>query len=382
MRRRILPISTRTACTSISTLLPLVLVLLLSSCALFPNNPPVARMSVSPQSGDCPLTVYFSASSSYDPDGSIMCHTWEFGDGAIGSGAHCAHVYHSPGSYTVRLVVEDNEGSTDSAYSSISAVYSPVYNREFAWRSHGANWTWEIFIPKLLYNLYSSRMDRYYCTRNYCGWYKYVLDSNDDEYIENDLVVGLLRGLADHLGVEDEDDVDIDFYYSFLQYCLDFVTAAIPYTKDSLPDEWPRYPIETLVDMQGDCEDTAILYASLLREFVPAVHLLFLPGHVAVGVPVTWRYIASRSDIGWYEYNDEYFVYVETTGDPPSYFEVGNLPLSIWNAWYNEGFFLYDVGSQIVSMTKGCFVESSDIHAPNGSVEKESNLCEKLRNQF
>ncbi len=46
---------------------------------------------------------------------------------------------------------------------------------------------------------------------------------------------------------------------------LAFVQATITYALDPGLFEYPRYPVETLVDLVGDCEDTAILYASLVR---------------------------------------------------------------------------------------------------------------------
>ena len=51
---------------------------------------------------------------SRNPGGSITSQTWDFGDGASGSGANPSHTYDEQGTYTVILTVEGNGGSTDS----------------------------------------------------------------------------------------------------------------------------------------------------------------------------------------------------------------------------------------------------------------------------
>ncbi len=57
------------------------------------------------------------------------------------------------------------------------------------------------------------------------------------------------------------------------------------YDADSTPaPEWPRYPIETLVDGVGDCEDDVILAAAVLKRLGFEVALLYYPGHCALGV--------------------------------------------------------------------------------------------------
>jgi len=61
-----------------------------------------------------PLTVDFDASGSYDPDGSIVSYTWNFGDGATGTGSTVSHTYTSGNIYIVSLTVTDNDGATDT----------------------------------------------------------------------------------------------------------------------------------------------------------------------------------------------------------------------------------------------------------------------------
>lgn len=53
-----------------------------------------------------PLTAQFSGSAT-DPEGQPVTYTWQFGDGASGSGAVVEHTYTQKGSYNARLVVSD-----------------------------------------------------------------------------------------------------------------------------------------------------------------------------------------------------------------------------------------------------------------------------------
>jgi hypothetical protein len=70
---------------------------------------------------------------------------------------------------------------------------------------------------------------------------------------------------------------------------LAFVQQGIRYTADLSPQtgqliEYPKYPLETLVEKKGDCEDQAILAAALLTCMGYKVALLILPPHVALGI--------------------------------------------------------------------------------------------------
>lgn len=80
-------------------------------------------------------------------------------------------------------------------------------------------------------------------------------------------------------------------YSAYDQLCntLAFVQQTIRYTDDLSPQtgkliEYPKYPLETLVEKKGDCEDQSILAAALLAALGYKVALLILPVHVALGV--------------------------------------------------------------------------------------------------
>ncbi|OVE76024.1 hypothetical protein BVX98_06660 [bacterium F11] len=77
------------------------------------NIPPVAILSANPILGSAPLTVYFDARASFDPDGDIVRTDWDFGDNQTSTEQELFHVYNTPGDYLVTLTVTDNEDATD-----------------------------------------------------------------------------------------------------------------------------------------------------------------------------------------------------------------------------------------------------------------------------
>jgi len=88
------------------------------------NQPPVARFTFSPANPIVNQWITFDATSSYDPDGSIVSYSWDFGDGAAATGSRVTKRYSAAGTYTVTLTVTDNRGATNSASQTIT-VTSP-----------------------------------------------------------------------------------------------------------------------------------------------------------------------------------------------------------------------------------------------------------------
>lgn len=71
---------------------------------------PIAKYTVSPESGDIDTTFAFNASGSVDKDGTIRTYNWRFGDGGTAEGATVTHKFHTDGTFTVELTVTDNDG--------------------------------------------------------------------------------------------------------------------------------------------------------------------------------------------------------------------------------------------------------------------------------
>jgi PKD repeat protein len=89
------------------------------------NLGPVAAFTESAHTVDTGETIYFDASASYDPDGTIVSYSWDFGDGTTGTGVEVEHAYEENGVYTVRLTVTDDDGATDSATATKTGLNRP-----------------------------------------------------------------------------------------------------------------------------------------------------------------------------------------------------------------------------------------------------------------
>ncbi|MDW3212833.1 MAG: PKD domain-containing protein [Ilumatobacteraceae bacterium] len=74
-----------------------------------PNEAPTA-VAAEPSCVDNLCT--FDGTGSSDADGTIVSYLWFFGDGETGTGSSPSHTYEAGGSYTVTLIVTDDEGAT------------------------------------------------------------------------------------------------------------------------------------------------------------------------------------------------------------------------------------------------------------------------------
>jgi PKD repeat protein len=75
------------------------------------NTNPVAVISADRFGGIFPLTINFDGGQSYDNDGTIVQWQWNLGDGNTAADMQVAHIYNTPGTYTVTLKVRDNSGA-------------------------------------------------------------------------------------------------------------------------------------------------------------------------------------------------------------------------------------------------------------------------------
>ena len=184
-------------------------------------------------------------------------------------------------------------------------TYSPdIIFRNYTWSYDGRDWQWTIEIPQSLYDYYVERPRA--PTEDYSI---YVTHPSDDAYI--DMLIEIIENFATDASYDERETVN--FAVSFVQ--------SLPYTVDSVTtsyDEYPRYPLETLVDNGGDCEDTSILMAAILNEMGYGAVLLSFPNHMAVGV------LGGEEMSGTYwPHNGGKYYYLETTG---SGWEIGELP--------------------------------------------------------
>jgi len=190
-----------------------------------------------------------------------------------------------------------------------AAQTTQYYEKSFAWDYNGNHWTWNLSIPVALYEAYKAVPDS---TRTRNGPAGYGLMTTTNDYY--------MRILAQKLN---ETTTQLKYNsYDQVSFILAFV-QSLPYTSDKVTtdsDEYPRFPIETLVDDGGDCEDTSILFATLTIIMGYGTVYLNPPNHYAVGIlgndlhGTYWTYP---------EGSNKTYYYCETTGDG---FKIGQLP--------------------------------------------------------
>ncbi|CAM2069668.1 PKD domain-containing protein [Sulfidibacter corallicola] len=86
------------------------------------NQPPVAEFTFSPSNPRVGDIVFFDATGSRDPDGSIESYSWSLGNGITRSGPTISFAYPGAAEYTVVLTVTDNGGAKASSNQTISVA--------------------------------------------------------------------------------------------------------------------------------------------------------------------------------------------------------------------------------------------------------------------
>lgn len=204
--------------------------------------------------------------------------------------------------YYYRAMSKDAAGNeTISPGKTFHTEDEEFYGRTYEWDFMGSSWTYTTTIPQSTY-------DYFYNKPRVGDYSEYVLNPDDDEWIKD---------LAD-LFIEEAKAKGWDKSY-YVPFALSFV-QSMPYTIDNVTtgyNEYPRYPVETIVH-GGDCEDTSILFASIVREMEYGVALLLLEDdeHMAAGVLISQDFIdnwAEDYELTYYPASDGNYAYCETT---------------------------------------------------------------------
>lgn len=177
------------------------------------------------------------------------------------------------------------------------------------WNYNNQKWTCDLSIPMELYQYYQER------AHQSDDMVQFVLSDYDRDCMRS-LVKSFREGgaKAGYSDIEDMGNV-INFVQS-LRYVTD---------KDSKGEEdYVRFPVETLVDGMGDCEDMAILAATILHEMGYGVMLALLPDHMALAVNC-------GDDLAgtYYNYEGLHYYYLEVTNTG---WNIGQIPTEYKNS--------------------------------------------------
>lgn len=180
------------------------------------------------------------------------------------------------------------------------------YNREFDWDFGGNHWIWNLSIPVALYNAYVAVPDsvRTQISLSDFGYFTTTYDL----YLQN--LASKINATATQQGYTPYQEVN--FALAFVQ--------SIPYATDYNStgyQDYPRFPVETLVDNVGDCKSHSILFATLTLMLGYDVVYINPPDHLAVGI------LGNNLQGTYWTYNNQTYYYCETTGEG---FTIGQLP--------------------------------------------------------
>jgi hypothetical protein len=167
----------------------------------------------------------------------------------------------------------------------------------FSWAYEGYDWTWNENIHEDWYEYYKNKKRVEHGT-------DYV--TYDDPFIER--IAELISDKNAEKGFLCKSCLAISFIQS-LSYIYDFYTGY---------DEYPKYPVETFFEKNGDCEDTSYLAASIIYALGVDVRLVILPSHMAIAVSFNCDTAGT-----YYKADGKCYYYVETTSED---FEVGEIP--------------------------------------------------------
>jgi len=193
---------------------------------------------------------------------------------------------------------------------------SEILTRSYYWRFDNNNWRLNLEIPINTYENYKNLdVDRMPQGISNNAMKSFV---TTDEIIIEKLSKDL-KNIA-----EDKSYSSIETTNFILRFVQETITYREDYETKGLEEYW-RFPVETLVDKKGDCEDSAVLFSSIMKALGYDPVLLFYildgeTGHLAAGIHLndgTGNYIT---------HNSKKYYYCETTTTGNS---VGQIPLDI-----------------------------------------------------
>lgn len=196
-----------------------------------------------------------------------------------------------------------------------------IISKTYKWKYDKKNWEVSIDIPTKTYEDYTnSSVDRAPQGQIHSSDAMARFVTSDEK-----VIVDLAKKLSLLAKTKNYDSIEtINFILSFVQD-----QDICKYTEDNETKgqkEYWRFPVETLVENQGDCEDSSVLFASIMDSLGYDVALLFYTweeddenlGHLATGIHLDGDHGHYVKDI----FGKKYF-YCETTNPT---FRLGMLP--------------------------------------------------------
>ena len=239
------------------------------------------------------------------PDVALTDVVWTIddnGDTVTRSGNTLSYTLSSAGTYVILYTGMDSGGNTYHGLYDVFAdgIISKTY--EWTYSAHDYTATLDIRYSDFLEYRNDGIKRSQGTTEHDLSFVTY-----NDPYIID--LLGEIQ--AQCLGESDEYTANV--ILAFTQY------IEYQYDSDSVgQDEYWKYPLETLFDENGDCEDTSILFCALAKAGGYDCALILYSGHMAAGI-----HLDGDIGSGYYDYNTVRYYYCETTSIG---WEVGDSP--------------------------------------------------------
>lgn len=171
------------------------------------------------------------------------------------------------------------------------------------WEYNARKWNCSINVPVRLYRYYQGR------AHMSDDMVPFVLSDYDRSCVRG--LVDSFREGGDLVGYKDKDNLlNVVRFVQSLHYVTDLESKRVR--------DYVRFPMETLVDGEGDCEDLSILAATILHEMGYRVLLVVLPDHLALAVDCGDDFEGT-----YYVYEGSKYYYLEVTNTGWS---IGQIP--------------------------------------------------------
>jgi len=157
----------------------------------------------------------------------------------------------------------------------------------------------------------------YNCYELLSDFSHYANNTKDDAYIKK--IAELFGKIAEERGYGDYEKASyVAAFVQSLEYTLLVKNRYGSGTINEIGVEYPKFPLETLYDKGGDCEDVSILFCAIIKRMGYDAVLVNLPNHMAAGVSAKSLGLGGKN----FTYNDAAYYFVECT----DYWEIGSVP--------------------------------------------------------
>jgi hypothetical protein len=177
-----------------------------------------------------------------------------------------------------------------------------AFTRTFRWDFEGCTYEMSYQIPWKTYHYYQEK------PRVFHNYAVYTHENPAHAFLGD--FVQTLRCQAEASGLNRAETMR--FVITFVQH--------LEYRNDQ--GEYPKFPIETVAEFGGDCEDTSLLLAAMLEELGYETVLINPPGHMAIAMACD-----DCSGVAYHSAGKRYY-YIETTATG---FGIGEVPESYRN---------------------------------------------------